>query len=54
MYAMFRGNVAVIQYFSFTFYDFAMQLFSTSVTSSNLRNQVPLFMELRLLHATLE
>jgi len=51
---MFGGNaylVAMIQHFSFTFFhffDFAMQLFSTPVTSSNLRNQALLFMELRL------
>ena len=45
----------MIQHFSFTFFpffDFAMQLFSTPVTSSNLRNQSLLFTELRLLQAT--
>jgi len=45
----------MIQHFSFTFFpffDFATQLFSTPVTSLNLRNQAPLFSELRLLHAT--
>jgi len=31
---------------------FATQLFSTPVTSSNLRNQTPLFTELRLLQVT--
>jgi len=36
------------------FFDFATQLFSTLVTSSNLCNQAPLFTELRLLQATLE
>jgi len=35
------------------FFDFATQLFSTPVTLSNLRNQAPLFTELRLLQATL-
>jgi len=36
----------MMQHFSFTFfpfYDFATQLFSTPVTSSNLRNQAPPF-----------
>jgi len=45
----------MIQNFSLTifpFFDFATQLFSTQVTSSNLRNQAPLFTELRLLQAT--
>jgi len=45
----------MIQHFSFTFFpffDFATQLFSTPFTSSNLRNQAPLFTELRLLQAT--
>jgi len=45
----------MIQHFSFTFFpffDFATQLFFTPVTSSNLRNQAPLFTELRLLQAT--
>jgi len=45
----------MIQHFSFTFFpffDFATQLFSTPATSSNLRNQAPLFTELRLLQAT--
>jgi len=36
------------------FIPFATQLFSTLVTSSNLRNQAPLFTELRLLQATAE
>jgi len=36
----------------FFFFDFATQLFSTPVTSSNLRNQGPLFTELCLLQAT--
>ena len=36
----------------FSFFDFAKQLFSTPYTSSNLRNQAPLFTELRLLQAT--
>jgi len=46
---MFGGNadkLAMIQHFSFTFFPFfafAMQLFSTPVTSSNLRNQAPPF-----------
>jgi len=34
------------------FIPFATQLFSTPVTSSNLRNQLPLFTELRLSQAT--
>jgi len=45
----------MIQYFSFTFFRFsafATQLFSTPVTSSNLRNQATLFTELRLLQGT--
>jgi len=33
----------MIQHFSFTFFAFAMQLFSTLVTSSNLHNQAQLF-----------
>jgi len=33
------------------FIPFATQLFSTPATSSNLRNQAPLFTELRLLQA---
>jgi len=48
-------KVAMIQHFSFTFFpffDFAAQPFSTPVTSSNLRNQAPLFTELRRLQAT--
>jgi len=41
-------------YFTFfTFFAFATQLFSTPVTSSNLRNQAPLFTELRRLQGTL-
>jgi len=36
----------------FSFFDFATQLFSTPVMSSNLCNQAPLFTELRLLQAT--
>ena len=36
----------------FPFFDFAMQLFFTPVTSSNLCNQAPLFTELRLSQAT--
>jgi len=32
------------------FFAFATQLFSTPFTSLNLRNQAPLFTELRLLH----
>jgi len=36
----------------FLFIPFATQLFSTPVTSSNLRNQCPLFTELRLLPVT--
>jgi len=57
---MFGGNAylfAIIKYFSFAFFLFtlfATQLFSTPVSSSNLRNQAPLFMELRLLQATPE
>jgi len=43
-----------LQHFSFTFSGFAMQIFSTLVTSSNLCNQGPLFTELRLLQGTLE
>jgi len=39
-------------HFSFTFFPFATQLFSTPVTSSNFRNKAPLFTELRLLQAT--
>jgi len=35
------------------FIPFATLLFSTPVTSSNLRNQAPLFTELRLLQATI-
>jgi len=43
----------IIFYFAFfLFILFAMQLFSTPVTSSNLRNQAPLLTELRLLQAT--
>jgi len=55
---MFGGSAylfAIIKYFSFAFFlftPFATQLFSTPVTSSNLRNQAPLFTELRLLQAT--
>jgi len=55
MYYMFSGSAylfAIIKYFSFAFFLFilfATQLFSTPVTSSNLRNQAPLFTELRLL-----
>jgi len=45
-------QVAMIQHFSFTFFPFATQLFSTPVTSSNLRNQAPLFTELHLLQGT--
>jgi len=37
----------------FPFSDFATQLFSTPVTSSNLHNQAPLFAELRRFQATL-
>jgi len=43
------------KYFSFAFFlfiPFVTQLFSTPVTSSNLRNQAPLFTEHRLLQAT--
>jgi len=43
----------MIQHFSFTFFAFAMQPSSTPVMSSNLRNQAPLFTELRLLQGTL-
>ena len=46
----------IIRYFFlrfFLFTPFATQLFSTPVTSSNLRNQAPLFTELCLLQATL-
>ena len=61
MHSIFLGNaysVAMIQQLSFTFFPFsafATQLFSTPVTSLNLRNQhqAPLFTELRLLQATL-
>jgi len=45
----------IIRYFSlafFLFILFATQLFFTPVTSSNLRNQAPLLMALRLLQAT--
>jgi len=42
----------MIQHLSFTFIPFATQLFSTPVTSLNLRNQAPLFTKLRLLQAT--
>jgi len=44
-----------MKYISFPFFlfiPFATQLFYTPVTSSNIRNQVPLFTELRLLQAT--
>ena len=53
-----RGSAylfAIIKYFSFAFFlfiPFATQLFSTPLTSSNLRNQAPLFTELRFLQAT--
>jgi len=56
---MFGGSpylFAIIKYFSFVFFlfvPFATQLFSTAVTSSNLRNKTPLFTELRLLQATI-
>jgi len=43
------------QHFFFTFFSFfafATQLFSTLVTSSNLRNRASLFTELRLLQGT--
>ena len=46
----------MIQPFSFTFFHvfaFATQLFYTPVTTSNLRDQAPLFTELRLLEGTL-
>jgi len=46
----------MLQHFSLTifpFFDCATQLFSTPVTSSNLRNQAQLFTELRLLQTTL-
>jgi len=46
---------AIIKYFFFAFIPFipfATQLFSTPVTSSNLRNQAPQFMEVRLLQGT--
>jgi len=48
MHSMVGGNacqVAMIQHFSFTFFAFATQVFSTPVmvTSSNLRNQAPRF-----------
>jgi len=55
---MFGGKAylfAIMKYFSFAFFlfiRFATQLFSTPVTSSNLRNQAPLFTELRLLQGT--
>jgi len=55
---MFGGSAylfLIIKYFSFAFVlfiPFATQLFSTLVMSSNLRNQAPLFMELRLSQAT--
>jgi len=45
----------IIKYFSFAFspfIPFATQLFSTPGTSSNLRNRVLLFTELRLLQGT--
>jgi len=38
--------------FIFNFFAFAIQLFSTPVTSLDLRNQAPLFTKLRLLQAT--
>jgi len=44
-----------LQHFSFIFFYFfasAMQLLSTPVTSSNLRNDAPLFTELRVLQGT--
>jgi len=47
--------ILLLRYFSFAFFlfiPFATQLFSTLVTSSNLRNQAPLVTELRLLQAT--
>jgi len=55
---MFGGSAylfAMINYFSFAFFlfiPFATQLSSTPVTSSNLRNQAPLFTELRFLQGT--
>jgi len=55
---MFGGSAylfAIIKHFFFAFFlfiPFATQRFSTLVTSSNLRNQAPLFTELRLLQAT--
>jgi len=55
---MFGGSAylfSIIKYFSLAFFlftPFATQLFSTPETSSNLRNQAPLFTELRLLQAT--
>jgi len=60
MYKMFGGSAylfAIIKYFSFAFFlfiPFATQLFSTLVTSWNLRNQAPLFAELHLLQATVD
>jgi len=55
---MFGGSAylfVIIKYFSFDFFlfiPFATLLFFTLITSSNLRNQAPLFTELRLLQAT--
>jgi len=46
----------IIKYFSFAFFlfiPFATQFFSTLVMSPNLRNQAPLFTELRILQETL-
>jgi len=46
-------NNKIFSFAFFLFIPFATQLFSTPVTSSNLRNQAPLFTELCLLQATL-
>jgi len=56
MYSMFGGNAYKLQSYnifpSLFFFDFATQLFSIPVTSSNLRSQASLFTELSLLQAT--
>ena len=57
MHSMFGEMHIKLQWYNisfvfFPFFAFAMQLFSTLATSSNLRNQAPLFTELCLLQAT--
>jgi len=57
MHSMFGEMHIKLQWYNisfvfFPFFAFAMQLFSTLATSSNLCNQAPLFMKLRLLQGT--